>query len=239
MLFDAQGRSGSRRAVQRPGQRAQCLGDACCGENGLRHTYPGRWRSRIYGRQRLPYLYTLVLTLKDSAGQAVDYESCKVGFRQVEIKDSVMLLNGRRLVLRGVDRHEHHPQRGRALTEEDMRQEIVLMKQLNFNTVRTSHYPDHTTWYDLCDEYGIYLIDEANLETHGVEGELSQDPAWAAAYLERATRMVLRDKNHPSVLLWSLGNESGAGPHHAAMAAWIRAYDPTRLVHYESGRPGS
>ena len=119
-----------------------------------------------------------------------------------------------------------------------MRTEIMLMKQLNFNAVRTSHYPNHTFWYDLCDEYGIYLIDEANLETHGVDGELSHDPAWASAYLERATRMVLRDKNHPSVLFWSLGNESGTGPHHASMAAWIRAYDPTRLVHYESGRPG-
>jgi len=185
-----------------------------------------------------PYLYTLVLTLKNQSGQAIDFESCKVGFRQVEIKNSVILLNGRRLVIRGVDRHEHHPERGRALTQEDMRREIVLMKQLNFNTVRTSHYPNHSFWYELCDEYGIYLIDETNLETHGVEGELSHDPAWATAYLERATRMVLRDKNHPSVLFWSLGNESGTGPHHASMAAWIRAYDPTRLVHYESGRPG-
>ena len=103
-----------------------------------------------------------------------------MGFRQVEIKDGVILLNGQRLVMRGVDRHEHHPERGRALTEADMRSEIMLMKQLNFNTVRTSHYPDHPAWYDLCDEYGIYLIDEANLETHGVDGELSHDPAWAA-----------------------------------------------------------
>ncbi len=185
-----------------------------------------------------PHLYTLVLTLKDLTDKALDYESCKVGFRQIEIKHSVILLNGKRLVVRGVDRHEHHPERGRALTHDDMRREIILMKQLNFNAVRTSHYPDHTFWYELCDEYGIYLIDEANLETHGVEGELSHDPAWATAYLERATRMVLRDKNHASILFWSLGNESGTGPHHAAMAAWIRAYDPTRLVHYESGRPG-
>ncbi|HEY9075290.1 MAG TPA: glycoside hydrolase family 2 TIM barrel-domain containing protein [Anaerolineaceae bacterium] len=185
-----------------------------------------------------PNLYTLVLTLKDGDGQALDFESCRVGFRQVEIKDGVILLNGRRLVLRGVDRHEHHPEKGRALTKQDMLREVVLMKQFNFNAVRTSHYPDATDWYDLCDEYGIYLIDEANLETHGVGGELSHDPAWASAYLERASRMALRDKNHPSVLFWSLGNESGCGPHHAAMAAWLRAYDPTRLVHYESGRPG-
>ena len=185
-----------------------------------------------------PNLYCLVLVLRDPSGQVVDIESCRVGFRQVEIKDGLICLNGRRLILRGVDRHEHHPERGRALTDEDMRAEIVLMKQLNFNAVRTSHYPDHPLWYDLCDRYGIYLIDEADLETHGVWDDLSNDPLWLHAYLERATRMVLRDQNHPSVLFWSLGNESGCGTNHHAMAAWIRAYDPTRLVQYESGHPG-
>jgi len=194
--------------------------------------YPYKWTAET------PYLYQLVLTLKDPQGKAVDFESCRVGFRQVEIKNSLILLNGRRLVLRGVDRHEHHPERGRALTEEDMRTEIKLMKQFNFNTVRTSHYPDDPFWYELCDEYGIYLIDETNLETHGVWDDLSNDPLWLHAYMERASRMVLRDKNHPSVLFWSLGNESGCGTNHAAMTAWIKAYDPTRLVHYESGRPG-
>jgi beta-galactosidase len=184
-----------------------------------------------------PYLYTLVLTLIDPSGAAVDFESCRVGFRQVEVKDGLVLLNGRRLVVRGVDRHEHHPERGRALTREDMRRDIVLMKQLNFNAVRTSHYPNHPTWYDLCDEYGLYVIDETNLETHGVGERLSNDPAWATAYLDRAVRMVLRDKNHACVLFWSLGNESGCGPHHAAMANWIRFYDPTRLVQYEGGNP--
>ena len=185
-----------------------------------------------------PYLYRLVLALIDPDGEVVEFESCQVGFRQVEVRDGVILLNGRRLVLRGVNRHEHHPERGRAVTEEDMRADIRLMKQLNFNTIRTSHYPNHPRWYDLCDEYGLYIIDEANIESHGVEGELSNDPTWAHAYMERATRMVLRDKNHPSILFWSLGNESGTGPHHAAMAAWMRAYDPTRLIHYESGQPG-
>ena len=185
-----------------------------------------------------PYLYRLVLTLKDPSGAAVDFESCRVGFRKVEIKDGIVLLNGRRLVVRGVDRHEHHPAHGRALTLEDMRKDILLMKQLNFNTVRTSHYPNDSRWYDLCDEYGICIIDEADIETHGVGGELSNHPLWAHAYMERATRMVLRDKNHPCVLFWSLGNESGCGPHHAAMSAWIHMYDPTRLVQYESGQPG-
>jgi beta-galactosidase len=193
---------------------------------------PQKWTAET------PYLYRLVLTLKDAQGTAVDFESCHVGFRQVEIKNGIILLNGKRLVLRGVDRHEHHPERGRALTEDDMRTEIKLMKQFNFNAVRTSHYPDHPFWYELCDEYGIYLIDEANIETHGVWDDLSNDPLWLHAYMERITRMVLRDKNHPSILFWSLGNESGCGTNHAAMTAWIRAYDPTRLVHYESGRPG-
>ncbi len=193
---------------------------------------PHKWTAET------PYLYTVVLTLVDSLGHPVDFESCRVGFRKVEIKEGLILLNGERLVLRGVNRHEHHPERGRALTEEDMRTEIKLIKQFNFNAVRTSHYPDAPLWYDLCDEYGIYLVDEANIETHGLWDDLSNDPLWLHAYLERATRMVERDKNHPSVLFWSLGNESGTGDNHAAMAAWIRSYDPTRIVHYESARPG-
>ncbi|HEY3281964.1 MAG TPA: glycoside hydrolase family 2 TIM barrel-domain containing protein [Armatimonadota bacterium] len=185
-----------------------------------------------------PYLYTLVFALRDGEGRAVDFESCRVGFRQVEIRDRRILLNGRRLVVRGVDRHEHSPEHGRAVTEEEMVADILRMKQLNFNAVRTSHYPNGSRWYDLCDQYGLYLVDETNLETHGVEGDLSRDPEWASAYLARASRMVQRDRNHPSVLFWSLGNESFTGPHHAAMAAWIRQFDPTRPVQYESGNPG-
>jgi beta-galactosidase len=185
-----------------------------------------------------PYLYTLVLTLRDPAGNAVDIESCRVGFRQVEIKDGILLLNGHRLVVRGVDQHEHHPDTGRVLSEEYMRTELVLMKQLNFNAVRTSHYPHDPKWYDLCDELGICVVDEANLETHALWGVLSCNPAWGGAYLERAARMALRDRNHPCVIIWSLGNESFKGPHHAAMAAWLRTFDPTRPVQYESGNPG-
>lgn len=196
-------------------------------------TAPFHWTAET------PYLYKLVLVLRDPNNQIIDIESCRVGFRQIEVKDGVILLNGKRLVLRGVNRHEHHPSRGRALTEEDMLKDILLMKRLNFNAVRTSHYPNHPTWYDLCDEYGLYVINEANIETHGVQAELSNHPDWLHAYLDRVVRLVLRDKNHPCVLFWSLGNESGVGPHHAAMKAWVKAYDPTRLVHYESGRPTS
>ncbi|MBN2047712.1 MAG: DUF4981 domain-containing protein [Anaerolineaceae bacterium] len=194
-------------------------------------TSPHKWTAET------PYLYTLVLILKDKNNQIVDIESTHVGFRSIEIKDGIALLNGKRLIVRGVDRHEFNPDRGRAVTDEDMIADIKLMKQLNFNTVRTSHYPNHPRWYDLCDEFGIYVIDETNLETHGVHGELSHNPDWALAYLERAKRMVLRDKNHPCVISWSLGNESGCGPNHAAMSAWIHYYDPTRFVQYESGSP--
>jgi len=193
---------------------------------------PEKWSAET------PNLYTIVMTLLDPSGNAVDFERSRVGFRQIEIKNRQVLVNGRRLVVRGVDRHEFHPKKGRALDVEDMREAIVTMKRLNFNAVRTSHYPNDPRWYDLCDELGLYIVDEANLETHGVNADLSLDPAWMAAYMARAQRMVLRDRNHPCVCFWSLGNESGTGPHHAAMAAWIRRADPTRPVQYESYNPG-
>jgi beta-galactosidase len=180
-----------------------------------------------------PNLYTLVLTLEDARGSIVETESCRVGFREVEIKDGQLLINGQSIKLFGVNRHEHDPDHGRAIPFDRMIQDIQLLKQFNINAVRTSHYPDDPHWYDLCDKYGIYLIDEANLESHGVGGLLANLPTWHTAFLERAVRMVERDKNHPSVIFWSLGNESGCGPNHAAMAGWIKDYDPTRPIHYE------
>lgn len=185
-----------------------------------------------------PVLYTAVLALHDRSGAVVDVESARVGFRQVEIRDGLLLLNGRRLVIRGVNQHEHNAETGRVLSEAWMRRELVAMKRLNFNAVRTSHYPHDTRWYDLCDELGLYVTDEANLETHQLWGALSRAPEWSGAYLQRAVRMVLRDRNHPCVVTWSLGNESYHGANHAAMAAWIRAFDGTRPVQYESGNPG-
>jgi beta-galactosidase/beta-glucuronidase len=186
-----------------------------------------------------PNLYTLVLTLHGPDDRPVDHESCRVGFRQIEFQTGVLLLNGHRLVVRGVDQSEHHPDSGRVLSEAYMRDELSLMKRLNFNAIRTSHYPHDTCWYDLCDELGLLVVDEANLDTHALRVGLSHDPSWATAYLERATRMVLRDRNHPCILAWSLGNESSAGPHQAAMAAWIRTFDKTRPMLCKSGRPGS
>ncbi len=187
-----------------------------------------------------PTLYRAVVVLIGPGGEEVDYESVRVGFRDIRVADDgVIRLNGRRLIVRGVDRHEHDPESGRLPSIERMRDEVVAMKRLNFNAVRTSHYPNDSAWYDLCDEMGIIVVDETNLETHGIGAQLSRDPTWAQAYLQRAIRMVMRDKNHPCVCFWSLGNESGVGPNHAAMAAWIRSYDPTRLVQYESGDPGA
>ncbi len=180
-----------------------------------------------------PNLYTLVLTLHDSSGKVTEAESCRVGFRKVEIKDGQFFVNGRSIRFFGVNRHEHDPDFARAVPVSRMSEDIKLMKSNNVNALRMSHYPNDPHMYDLCDQYGIYVMDEANLETHGVGGLLSNVPAWHTAFMERAIRMVERDKNHPSVVWWSLGNESGCGPNHAAMAGWIHDYDPTRPVHYE------
>jgi beta-galactosidase len=180
-----------------------------------------------------PYLYTLVLSLKDGRGAVVQATSARVGFREVEVRGGRLLLNGKPIRLYGVDRHEHDPDHGQAVPYERMVQDAELMKRHNVDAVRTSHYPNDPKWYDVCDRYGIYVLDEANLETHGVTGRLTNDSEWLSAFVERARRMVERDKNHPSVVMWSLGNESGMGPNHAAMAGWIHENDPTRPVHYE------
>lgn len=185
-----------------------------------------------------PALYMLLLTLTDANGQTIETESFRVGFRQIEVKAQQLCINGVSVKLKGVNRHDTHPDLGHAVSYESMVQDIVSMKQHNINTVRTSHYPSDARWYDLCDEYGLYVVDEADLECHGFErihnlNQLSNDPSWEAAYLDRAERLVQRDKNHPCVIFWSLGNESGYGRNHDAMAAWIHAHDTTRLVHYE------
>lgn len=182
-----------------------------------------------------PNLYKLVLTLEDSAGKILEVKTCKLGFRSIEFRksDSKLLINGKLTYLYGVNRPDHHPTRGKALTREDILQDIKTIKQFNFNCVRLSHYPSDPYLLDLCDEFGIMVIDEANLETHGLGGKLSHDASWAGAYVERISRMALRDKNHPSIIMWSLGNEAGSGPNHAAMAAWVKDFDMTRPLHYE------
>ncbi|MGV2620824.1 UNVERIFIED_CONTAM: DUF4981 domain-containing protein [Halobacillus marinus] len=185
-----------------------------------------------------PYLYTLLLTLKDGEGKTVEIIPLKVGFRSIELVDGQFLVNGAAVKLKGVNRHDHHPELGRAVPFEWMKQDVLLMKQHNINAVRTAHYPNDPRFYDLCDQYGLYVIDEADLECHGFEvigdwNALSDDPEWKDAYVDRMKRMVARDKNRPSIIMWSLGNESGFGSNHQEMARWVKEYDDTRLVHYE------
>lgn len=188
-----------------------------------------------------PALYTLVLSLFK---QDVEIEAtkCKVGFRKFELKDGLMLINGKRIVFRGVNRHEFSCDTGRALSKEDMVRDILLMKSHNIDSVRTSHYPNQPIWYDLCDEYGLYVIDETNLETHGTWNPSQKElgatvpgsrPEWRENVLDRCRSMLERDKNHPCILLWSLGNESFAGDNFVAMHDFLRERDPSRLVHYE------
>ncbi len=158
-----------------------------------------------------PYLYKLFLHLVDDSGKTLEVQYVPVGFRQIEIRGRDVLLNGQRLIVRGVDRHDFSAKHAFAVTEEDMRLDIETMKKLNFNAVRTSHYPNNNRWYELCNEYGMLLVGETDIETHGLGAQLSKDPAWAPVYLERAERMVLRDRNNPCIGFWSLGNESGSG----------------------------
>jgi len=191
---------------------------------------PAKWTAET------PNLYTLVLTLNDENGNVIEADSCQIGFRKIEIHDGRFLINGQPIRLRGVNRHEIDPDTGHALSRERMVQDITLMKQANINAVRTCHYPDDPRWYELCDRYGIYVLDEANICTHGTRGLLANDPRWAGAFLDRAMRMAERDKNHPSVIIWSMGNESGYGPNFAAISGWLHEFDPTRPVHYEGAQ---
>ncbi|ENA0610137.1 beta-galactosidase [Enterobacter bugandensis] len=184
-----------------------------------------------------PELYRLTIALRDPQGNALEVEACDVGFRRVEISNGLLKVNGKPLLIRGVNRHEHHPERGQVMDEATMRRDIELMKQHNFNAVRCSHYPNHPLWYSLCDRYGLYVVDEANIETHGMVpmSRLADDPRWLPAMSERVTRMVQRDRNHPCVIIWSLGNESGHGANHDALYRWLKTTDPTRPVQYEGG----
>lgn len=187
-----------------------------------------------------PKLYRLKLTLTTTNHVQCDFQVIKVGFRTVKInKNNVITLNGRRLVIRGVNRHDHHHETGRFVSAEWMRKEIKEMKKLHFNAVRTCHYPSTPQWFDLCDEMGMLVVCECNLETHGLASRLSKNPEWSEAYLTRARRMAQTYKNHPSIIIWSLGNESGAGANHAAMSGFLRYYDPSRPIQYESGDPNA
>jgi beta-galactosidase len=192
---------------------------------------PRTWSSET------PYLYTALLTVRDTAGRVLEVIPSRVGFRTVEIRDGRLLVNGRAILVKGVNRHEHSPDLGHTVERAWMVRDIELMKQHNINAVRTAHYPNDPEWYALCDQYGIYVMDEANIESHayglGPDNRLANDPAWQPAHLDRIARMVERDKNHPSIILWSLGNEGGDGPAFASGYRWVKQRDPSRPVHYQ------
>ncbi|TQJ91174.1 glycoside hydrolase family 2 TIM barrel-domain containing protein [Streptomyces sp. SLBN-31] len=180
-----------------------------------------------------PELYGLTVRLHRRDGTVADSSHHRVGFRDVEVAGRDLLVNGERVYIRGVNRHDFHPLTGRTVSYEDMRADLVLLKRFGFNAIRTSHYPNDPALYDLTDELGLYVVDEADIESHDHAHEIADDPRYLNAFVDRVSRMVLRDKNHPSVIVWSLGNESDYGANHDAAAGWIRRHDPTRPIQYE------
>ncbi len=192
---------------------------------------PLKWSAEI------PNLYTALVLLKDAEGNTTEIGRCNVGFRTIEIREGRLMVNGVPIHIKGVNRHEHHPDFGRAVPVAQMIEDIKIFKQNNINTVRTSHYPNHPAWYDLCDCYGLYVIDEANIESHGMgydsDKTLGNNPLWEKAHLDRIVSMVERDKNHPCILFWSMGNEAGGGCNFEVAANAIRARDLSRPIHYE------
>ncbi|MHA1643384.1 MAG: glycoside hydrolase family 2 TIM barrel-domain containing protein [Promethearchaeota archaeon] len=189
---------------------------------------PEKWTAET------PNLYDFIIILRNDKNETLEAIKQKFGFRKVEIKNNQFLINGKPILLKGVNRHEHDPDQGRAITKERMEQDIIIMKQNNINAVRTSHYPNHPYWYDLCDKYGIYVLDECNLESHGLREKLpNSDPKWVKPAVDRMTRMVERDKNHPCIIMWSLGNEAGFGNVFYEMKDAANNIDKTRPIHYE------
>jgi beta-galactosidase len=228
-LLDARGRE----VIRKPLEQTVPTGGAPYLFRGRRAEFLQEIRAPRQWSSETPYLYRVVVSLIDPDGECREAASCRIGFRKVEIRGRELLVNGRPVLIKGVNRHEHDDTTGKTLTRESMLADIRLMKQFNFNAVRTSHYPNHPLWYELCDEYGLYVVDEANIESHAHLAHLCHEPRFAAAFLDRGMRMVQRDKNHPCIILWSLGNEAGCGANLEALAGWIRGYDPSRPLHYE------
>jgi len=198
---------------------------------------PRKWSAEI------PNLYHVILTLKDQEGKILQATGCRMGFRTTGVKNGQFLVNGKPVLIKGVNRHEHDPVSGHVISRELMLKDITLMKEANINTVRTCHYPDDPYWYDLCDEFGLYVIDEANIESHGMgydpDRTLGNKPEWMQAHLNRTERMVERDKNHPCIIIWSLGNEAGNGCNFEAAYDWVKKRDNTRPVWYERAEQGA
>ena len=225
-LLDAQGREVSKGIA-----RMRVMGNALKTQ-GFAAYLPGinKWSAET------PNLYTLLLVLYDQE-EIIEATSIPVGFRTAEIKGGQLLVNGKPILIKGVNRHEHNPYYGHVVSKQTMIKDIETMKRLNINAVRTSHYPNDPLWYSLCDKYGLYIYDEANIESHGMgyspEQTLANVPEWKAAHISRVMNMIRRDKNHPSVIVWSMGNEAGTGPNFLESYTAAKAYDETRPIHYE------
>ncbi|MFF5104291.1 glycoside hydrolase family 2 TIM barrel-domain containing protein [Streptomyces sp. NPDC000134] len=234
-LYDARGHA----VWSRPLRAAADLGTVGAGEDLTVRSAKGVPAPKLWSAEH-PHLYTAVLQLRDPAGKVIETLSHRVGFREFALRAGLMRINGRPVSLRGTNRHEMHPDHGTALTRENLVEDIRIIKRMNINSVRTSHYPNHPLWYELADEYGLYLVDETNLETHGIRDDYpGSHPEWTAACVARVQNMVHRDKNHASVVIWSLGNEAGTGSTFTAMHDWVRSYDTTRVIQYEGDdRPG-
>ena len=216
-------------------ENGKCVASGETAPKKLKAVTNGSVSSPALWSAETPNLYTLKVSAFSKAGLA-ESASIDFGFRTVEIKNAQLLVNGKPILIKGVDRHELNENKGYVLTEADMIRDIRIMKELNINAVRTSHYPNDPLWYSLCDKYGLYVVDEGNIESHGMgygDATLAKREDFKAAHLVRDRRMVLRDINHPSVIVWSLGNEAGNGPNFMASYDWIKAYDPTRPVQYE------
>ncbi|MBZ9638706.1 glycoside hydrolase family 2 TIM barrel-domain containing protein [Streptomyces sp. PSKA30] len=228
-LYDSRGHA----VWSRPLQQAVDLASSPAGEDVTVQASRAVPAPRLWSAEH-PNLYTAVLRLRDPAGKVIETLSHRVGLREFALKDGLMRINGQPVSFRGTNRHEMHPDSGMALTRAHMVEDIEIIKRMNMNSVRTSHYPDNPLWYELADEYGLYLVDETNLETHGIRDQYPGNHAdWTKACVARAQSMVHRDKNHASVVIWSLGNEAGGGSTFVAMRDWIKSYDTTRVVQYE------
>jgi beta-galactosidase len=204
--------------------------------NGLKVTSSVKIDKPMLWSSEIPNLYQVTFLLKDASGKIIEILSTPFGFRKIEIKDQQLWVNGKNILIKGVNRHEHDPFTGRYVSLEIMKRDVELFKQFNINTVRTSHYPNHPDFYKLCDIYGVYMIDEANVESHGMgygDASIAKDPLWQKAHVDRVVRMVERDKNHPSIIIWSMGNEAGGGVNFAACRDAIKARDTERPVHYQ------
>jgi beta-galactosidase len=226
---------------------ADAAGNTLWKEESVSKTVLGNFQTAVAFKKELaavkqwsaetPYLYTLYITLKDKKGEVIEVVPQRVGFRSIDIKGSDFLVNGKRVFIKGVNRHEHNATQGHTLTKADMRKDMEMMKKLNVNAVRHSHYPPDPYWMELCDEYGLYVVDEANIESHGrgydLEVSFANDKAWRNPHFERITRMYERDKNHSSVVTWSLGNEAGNGVNMYEAFNWLKNADSTRPVQYE------